>query len=124
MCPLGNKSLVATISSPIFLTFCHGKTGASISTVSSSIILRCSIIITALVPFGITCPVLSQNAFSPIFRETGASSHAPKLDFASRAIPSMAAAWKFGEDKTAMAGSARTLPTASAAAISSLSMEG
>ena len=97
------------MSSPIFLTCCHGKTGASISISSSFKIFRCSIIITALVPSGMAWPVLTQKAFLSGTRVLGESSLAPKLIFASNAIPSIAAAWKLGEDMAAIAGLASTL---------------
>ena len=92
-CPAGATSSVATMSSPIGRTCCHGATAARISIVPSRWSWMSSIITTASISGGIGSPVSTHVASGPIRSGLGEVSDAPTVAAARTAAPSIAAAW-------------------------------
>ena len=88
---LGRIISPAQISSPIWRICCHGAAAAWIVTLPSSFLTRSSTMMTASQPSGIGSPVSTTTNCSAV-SVTGVVSVAPKLFFASKAMPSMALA--------------------------------
>ena len=113
----GTTISVATTSSPMGRTCCQGATAAMISqrwpaAWPPSLRLTFSTITTASMPEGRGSPVSTQRAWGPNWRLTGVVSEAPKVSTARTATPSMAEAWKWGEEIRASTGAAVTRPRA------------